>query len=326
MLWQIGRREVAVACCPNPDTPVSSLVTFVLLILGPWDRIPSEVHHQKHLFQTNHNRLARPVDEVVYAGRVDDQVNAPRPSHFRRRAGAASVAPSTAQARPNPNSDRLRKEVLGLIRFPWQKLGYEIVFLGPRPGYRAMTISDRRRIEIYNRPGDSPLLTAYDLAHELGHAFDLDNNTTERRNRWRELRGIDPEEAWFGCNRCPDYNTPAGDFAETFAFLLLGPGNYHSRMALPPTKDQIPALAAFCRIKRSEASTPAQEPDGTGRYRIAQRSLLSRSFALEACALLDRRRMQSSPNQAAAGAPTSTGASNRAPERPGTVINFTPWR
>jgi hypothetical protein len=93
-------------------------------------------------------------------------------------------------------------------------------------------------------------LTAYDLAHELGHAFDLDNNTPDRRTRWRELRGIDPEAAWFGCNRCPDYNTPAGDFAETFAFLLLGPGNYHSRLAEAPTKDQIRELAAFCGIKR----------------------------------------------------------------------------
>ena len=103
-----------------------------------------------------------------------------------------SVAHSSA-AGHDRKSERLRKKVLGLIRFPWQKLGYDIVFLGPRPGYRAMTISDKRRIEIYNRPGDSPLLTAYDLAHELGHAFDLDNNTSARRNRWRELRGIDPE-------------------------------------------------------------------------------------------------------------------------------------
>jgi hypothetical protein len=224
------------------------LVTFVVLILGPWDRTPSEVHHQKHLIQTNHNRLARPVDEGVSPAELT-----PRPTTaalpFPSAAGAAATAPLTGTS-PSPDSERLRKEVLGLIRFPWQRLGYEIVFLGPRPGYRAMTISDRRRIEIYNRPGDSPRVTAFDLAHELGHAFDLDHNTTERRNRWRELRGIDPAEGWFGCNRCPDYNTPAGDFAETFAFLLLGPGNYHSRIGLPPTKDEIPALAAFCRIKR----------------------------------------------------------------------------
>jgi hypothetical protein len=223
------------------------LVTFVLLILGPWDR-PSQVHHRKHVFQDNYTRLARPVDEVITPVEVAAKPT-PASLPFPEAVGAASV-PSAAAASPDDATERLRKEVLGLIRFPWKKLGYEIAFMGPRPGYRAMTISEQRRIEIYNRPGDTPLLTAYDLAHELGHAVDLDNNTPERRTRWRELRGIDPEAAWFGCSRCPDYNTPAGDFAETFAFLLLGPGNYHSRMALPPAKDQISALAAFCGIKR----------------------------------------------------------------------------
>lgn len=224
------------------------LVAFVLLILGPWDRIPSEVHHQKHFFQNNTTRLARPADEVVTPAELTTKP-APASLPFPEAADAAAVASPTATS-PDPASERFRKEVLTLIRFPYKKLGYEIAFMGPRPGYRAMTISDKRRIEIYNRPGDSPLVTAYDLAHELGHAVDLDSNNAERRNRWRELRGIDPEAAWFGCNRCPDYNTPAGDFAETFAFLLLGPGNYHSRMALPPTNDQISALAAFCGIKR----------------------------------------------------------------------------
>jgi hypothetical protein len=224
-------------------------VTFVLLIVGPWDRIPSEVHHQKHFFQDNHTRLARPVDEVITPVELTTKP-APASLPFPEAADAASVADAMAVASPDAASERLRKEVLALIRYPWEKLGYEVAFMGPRPGYRAMTISDKRRIEIYNRPGDSPQVMAYDLAHELGHAYDLDNNTPERRSRWRELRGIDPEAAWFGCNRCPDYNTPAGDFAETFAFLLLGPGNYHSRLALPPTKDQISALAAFCGIKR----------------------------------------------------------------------------
>jgi hypothetical protein len=240
------------------------LVAFVLLILGPWDRIPSDVHHQKHFFQDNHTRLARPVDEVITPVEVTTKPT-PASLPFPEAAATTSVASPTAAATADAASERLHKEVLALIRFPWKKLGYEIAFMGPRPGYRAMTISEQRRIEIYNRPGDSPLLTAYDLAHELGHAVDLDNNTPERRTRWRELRGIDPEAAWFGCNRCPDYNTPAGDFAETFAFLLLGPGNYHSRMALPPTKDQISALAAFCGIKRPKRILP---PNG----QIAQAS------------------------------------------------------
>ncbi len=142
-----------------------------------------------------------------------------------------------------------KQQALALIHYPWQKLGYEIVFLGPRTGYRAMTISDRKRIEVYVRPGDDLELLAFDLAHEIGHAFDLERNNGTRRNHWRELRGISESVPWFGCNRCPDYQTPAGDFAETFALLLLGPENYHSRIALAPTPEEMPDLADFCEIE-----------------------------------------------------------------------------
>jgi hypothetical protein len=155
---------------------------------------------------------------------------------------------------PPPRTEIVRKTqsrpkaVLELIHYPWQQLGYEVVFLSARPGFRAMTISDKRKIEVYMRSGDQPLDTAYDVAHEFGHAFDLEYNDAERRGRWCVMRGIDPDTPWFGCNRCPDYSTPAGDFAETFAFLLLGPGNYHSRMAAPPKQEEIRQLAAFCHI------------------------------------------------------------------------------
>ena len=138
--------------------------------------------------------------------------------------------------------------VLKLIHYPWQDLGFDVFFLAPRSGFRAMTISDSRRIEIYLRPGDGPLDAAYDLAHELGHAFDLQFNDDSRRSLWCSLRGIDPKTPWFGCNRCPDFSTPAGDFAETFAYLLLGPGDFHSRLAPPPKVEEIPRLASFCRI------------------------------------------------------------------------------
>jgi len=164
-------------------------------------------------------------------------------------AGGESLSP-VKEATATVSQQRRKAEVIGMIRFCRGKLGYDIAFLGPRTGYRAMTIANKRRIEIYVRPGDSARLQAYDLAHELGHAFDLEYNNAERRSRWRELRGIPLSTPWFACNRCPDYGTPAGDFAETFAFLLLGPGNYRSTMALAPTRAQIPELAAFCQTDR----------------------------------------------------------------------------
>jgi hypothetical protein len=150
------------------------------------------------------------------------------------------IAPSVALPAPPPESN-----VLALIHIPWQELGYEIVFKGPRPGYRAMTMPAERRIEVYLRPQDEPPLVAYDIAHELGHVIDVTFNTAETRKEWRKLRGIDPETPWFGCSRCSDYNTPAGDFAETFALYLRGPQYFRSRIAARPTAAQLSALARF---------------------------------------------------------------------------------
>lgn len=162
----------------------------------------------------------------------------------------------------NPSADKRifekdrKQAVLSLINYPWQDLGYDIVFMRSRLGYRAMTLTARHRIEIYVRPGEGPMHQAYDLAHELGHAFDLKYNNDERRRKWRELRGIKTSTPWFGCDACPDYGTPAGDFAETFAFLLLGPGNFHSLMAPLPKAEQINALAEFCMIEHVRFNPP----------------------------------------------------------------------
>lgn len=150
---------------------------------------------------------------------------------------------------------------LSLIHFPWKELGYEVVFCGPRSGYRAMTFSGQHRIEVYVRVGETPLNLAYDLAHEFGHAFDLNYNNTQFRKRWQAARGISPSVPWFGCDRCSDYDTPAGDFAETFAYLLLGPGNYHSRIAKAPEPEQAQELTTLLMSQLPEEALAASEAD-----------------------------------------------------------------
>lgn len=160
---------------------------------------------------------------------------------------SSNPEPAPVDKPPLPAVDR-QKEILSLIHYPYGELGFNIAFMGSRLGYRAMTLTARRRIEVYLRPGESADQQAYDLAHELGHAFDLKYNDDARRRRWRELRGIKMSTPWFGCDACPDYATPAGDFAETFAFLLLGPGNFHSMIAPLPGLDTIQDLAAFCHV------------------------------------------------------------------------------
>ena len=148
------------------------------------------------------------------------------------------------------------KAALALIEFPWQELQYNIVFMAPRRGVRAMTFTGEHRIEIYVRSEDDTQLLAYDIAHELGHAIDMTLNTAETREKWMKARGIDPATPWFGCSGCSDFNTPAGDFAETFAFFLLGPGHFAGRIAPPPSVEQIPVLAPFFPTHNSYLQRP----------------------------------------------------------------------
>jgi hypothetical protein len=119
------------------------------------------------------------------------------------------------------------------------------VFLEPRKGYRAMTFPARQRIEVYARPGDDPQRVAHDIAHEIGHALDVTYNNAATRANWLRIRGIKAGTPWFGCNRCSDYGTPSGDFAEVFALLLVGGGHFSGRIAPQPTSDEWSTLAAF---------------------------------------------------------------------------------
>lgn len=153
-----------------------------------------------------------------------------------------------------------QQAVLALIPFPWQQLDYEIVFLPPRRGYRAMTFPQKRRIEVYARPQDDIRLIAYDIAHELGHVIDLVHNTAEKRNQWKAARGVAPSTTWFGCSRCSDYNTPAGDFAETFALLVFGPEDFRGRIAPRPSEKQLQALKSFFPILNSNPPIPSDLP------------------------------------------------------------------
>ncbi|MBV8162382.1 MAG: hypothetical protein JO265_15795, partial [Acidimicrobiia bacterium] len=100
---------------------------------------------------------------------------------------------------------------LGRIDYPWQQLGYRIVFLGPESGLFGRT-SPRElgTIEIYVRPDENVDTLAHVIAHEIGHAVDLVYGTDQRRSLWMALRGISPR-AWFTCSMCQDFTTPAGD-------------------------------------------------------------------------------------------------------------------
>jgi hypothetical protein len=132
---------------------------------------------------------------------------------------------------------------LDQISYPWRSLGYEIAFHPARPGLRARTLLHERRIEVYARQSDPVRQTAFDVAHEVAHAFDFSWGTWADRERWQQARGLDPTVAWFGCNACADLATPAGDFAESFAVWQVPGGDFRSTLGPPPDEPRRALLA-----------------------------------------------------------------------------------
>jgi hypothetical protein len=150
--------------------------------------------------------------------------------------------PPVTQGPATPPAPPVGAAALAQITYPWQQLGYQIVFLGPRPDLMGQTMFDEHRIEIYLRDGESQLMVAHVIAHEIGHAVDVAYNTPERRQQWLNLRGASTSEPWFGCSSCDDFSSPAGDYAETFSFWQVGPKADYSHLAPPPSPQQLKQL------------------------------------------------------------------------------------
>ena len=158
---------------------------------------------------------------------------------------APPVAPVVAApVGPRLTRQQVSEAALAMIRYPWKELGVHIAFLGPRGGYLGRTFPQQGRIEMYVRPDESPTRLAYMLAHELGHMADWRWNTPARRQQWKAARHIPASMSWFGnaFSGGDDLGTPAGDFAETFAFWQLGPVDYKSRLGPPPTPEELAGL------------------------------------------------------------------------------------
>ena len=154
----------------------------------------------------------------------------------------AVVATDVPLLLEDPALRRRADEVVALIAYPWGELGYEALFLPARPGMRARTLLKERRIEIYVRFSDPPRRTAFDLVHEIAHAFDFTWGSPVMRARWQQARDL-TDRAWFGCNACDDLATPAGDFAESFAAWQVPGGGFSSQLGPPPTAGHQALLA-----------------------------------------------------------------------------------
>jgi hypothetical protein len=133
---------------------------------------------------------------------------------------------------------------LSRISYPWQQLGFRVQFLPARADYLGYTNFPDRRIEVYVQgcPEESPALLAHVIAHEIGHAVDFRYGNADRRARWLSLRALPVHTPWYGNALSADFRTPAGDFAETFAFSVAGPVGYRSELGSAPSAAQLVAL------------------------------------------------------------------------------------
>src|SRR5205085_512469 len=122
--------------------------------------------------------------------------------------------------------------------------GWSIAFLPGRVGLRGLTRVDDRRIEIDVRDSDTAASLARVIAHELGHAVDVELNSAGDRERWRIERGVGPGVAWWPGNGVSDFDTLAGDFAEAFATWQTGSVS-ESRVAPQPGPADLALLAVL---------------------------------------------------------------------------------
>jgi hypothetical protein len=136
---------------------------------------------------------------------------------------------------------------LALINFPWQQLGYRVDFVGGRVGVLGETNSTLHTITIYVRDGQTPQQLARTIAHEMGHALDFSFTTIAEARQYLAIRNLpyDVKDWYPTCDGCTDFGSPAGDFAETFAYYLFGPGDFRSLIGSEPTAEQLAQLTAI---------------------------------------------------------------------------------
>lgn len=135
---------------------------------------------------------------------------------------------------------------LAFISYPWaQRLpDWTISFEDGDSSLRGLTFSIERRIEIYVRDTDTAADTARVLAHELGHAVDLEYNDTADRITWRHARRLDVAAPWWPSSGFADFATGAGDFAECFATWQVRSSSL-SRLASECTVNDLELVATL---------------------------------------------------------------------------------
>ncbi len=164
-------------------------------------------------------------------------------------AAPSEVAPPEAatSAEGTVSPEEIGRLAEAELPFAWQELvpGWTITYQGENPSFRGLTYPYEKTIEMFVRPGDTPESVAGILAHELAHAFDVDYMNDDDRAEWLEARGID-DAPWWPDAYARDFQSGAGDFAESFAYWAVGDRS-SSELGGAPSASQIDLIESFLR-------------------------------------------------------------------------------
>jgi len=162
---------------------------------------------------------------------------------------SSSTTPPTSDA-PNAlalvgRPQQLGAEAEALLPFDWQVLlpGWEINYLDQDDRFRGLTYPYEKSIDMFVRDSDTAQSLAGILAHELGHAIDVEHFDDGDRNQWRDSRGIG-DAPWWPDAYARDFQTGAGDFAESFAYWAVDDPS-SSEIGGAPNAEQLRLIESY---------------------------------------------------------------------------------
>ncbi|MGH1504316.1 MAG: hypothetical protein ACRBI6_12220 [Acidimicrobiales bacterium] len=157
---------------------------------------------------------------------------------------AALVERADTVAYGTADIEALASPIVDDFPYPWETHlpEWTIEFVAGEDRIAGYTWSREHRIEVFVRSDSTAERLERVLAHEIGHAIDVSLNDTGERERWQEARGIE-NEPWWPDSGAADFETGAGDFAESFAYLLIGDADdFKARLTAPPGEAELALL------------------------------------------------------------------------------------
>jgi hypothetical protein len=188
--------------------------------------------------------------DVPAADVPDAAVPAAKPTKPAKPAKAPKPAAhpaGTADVCSGPGWQAKRGEAaMATLKDNGQRSGVSVSFLGAKSGYLGLTFPTRHHVDVYVRScsSESFTLLRHVMSHEMGHAYDAAHMTASLRQSYMAMRGIPAGTPWFGCNYCTDFNTPAGDFAETYSQWQRSSHDSRTQIAPMPGSAQLAQIAA----------------------------------------------------------------------------------